>query len=170
MTATRWLALESNPESMCKWAASLGLDIKQYSFNDVYGFDEISLSWVNKPCKAVLMLFPITFAYEQLRKKEDERILNEGVKGVEDIIFFKQRIANACGTIALLHALANAGIKLEPGILTELFTRCKGKVWSSLFVLFMYTRALADFPLRVHCVLSVANRTSRLVGNLGRFK
>lgn len=40
--------------------------------------------------QAVLLLFPITAAYEKLRKEKDAQIEEDGVEGVEDIIYFKQ--------------------------------------------------------------------------------
>ncbi|GAA6018439.1 hypothetical protein JCM10207_000895 [Rhodosporidiobolus poonsookiae] len=123
----RWLPLESNPDSMNKWAASLGVDTTSYCFQDVFGLDPELLSWVKQPTKAVLMLFPVTEAYEKMRKEQDEKVLEDGVEGVEDVIYFKQTIANACGTFALLHTLANVDVPISEGPLTELFERCIDK-------------------------------------------
>jgi len=124
----RWLPLESNPGSMNAWAHSLGLDTSQYSFQDVFALDDELLSWVQQPCKAVLMLFPITDAFERERRATDERTLEHGMPGVAGRIFFRQRIRNACGTFALLHALANAqGLPIQPGVLTDLFEQAKDK-------------------------------------------
>lgn len=40
----------------------------------------------------------------------------------------KQKISNACGTIALIHACANAGIPLSPdGALKLFMAKCEGK-------------------------------------------
>lgn len=39
----------------------------------------------------------------------------------------KQVIANACGTIALIHAVANNDIPLAPGILQTFLEGCEGK-------------------------------------------
>lgn len=36
------------------------------------------------------MLFPVTPEYEQMRKKQDQDVLDHGVEGVEDVIYFKQ--------------------------------------------------------------------------------
>lgn len=41
---------------------------------------------------------------------------------------FKQTIANACGTFALLHALSNCGVELEDGPLKQMFAECVDKV------------------------------------------
>lgn len=127
MAAQRWLPLESNPESMNRWASSLGLDTNRFSFQDVWGLDDDALGWV-KPPVAVLLLFPITAAYEARRLVQDEEIAQNGVEGVADVLYFKQRIANACGTFGLLHALGNCGLPLAEGPLTILFEQAKGKV------------------------------------------
>lgn len=40
----------------------------------------------------------------------------------------KQEISNACGTIALIHAVANAGVELTPdSILKNYLDKCQGK-------------------------------------------
>ncbi|GAA5986409.1 hypothetical protein JCM10908_003743 [Rhodotorula pacifica] len=126
----RWLPLESNPDSFNRWSASLGLDTSPpngYRFADIWGLDPDLLQFVKQPVKAVLMLFPVTQEYEQMRKKQDEQVLENGVEGVEDVIYFKQTIANACGTFALLHTLANTDVPLKEGPLTELFSQCHDK-------------------------------------------
>ncbi|GJN89922.1 hypothetical protein Rhopal_002911-T1 [Rhodotorula paludigena] len=152
MDDPRWLPLESNPESFNRWSASLGLDTSPpngYRFADIWGLDPDLLAFVKQPVKAVLMLFPVTQAYEDMRKQQDEEILEHGVEGVQDIIYFKQTsavdlpspsarnvttdrnlfqtVANACGTFALLHTLANTDVPIAEGPLTELFSRCKDK-------------------------------------------
>ncbi|GAA5981988.1 hypothetical protein JCM11641_006823 [Rhodosporidiobolus odoratus] len=130
MDNPRWLPLESNPESFNRWSASLGLKTEGpggYAFADVWGLEPEALEWVKKPVKAVLMLFPVTDAYEKLRKEQDAKVLEDGVEGVEDVIYFKQTIANACGTFALLHTLANTDVPLSEGPLTELFEQCHDK-------------------------------------------
>ncbi|GAA6009211.1 ubiquitin carboxyl-terminal hydrolase [Rhodotorula paludigena] len=130
MDDPRWLPLESNPESFNRWSASLGLDTSPptgYRFADIWGLDPDLLAFVKQPVKAVLMLFPVTQAYEDMRKQQDEDILEHGVEGVQDVIYFKQTIANACGTFALLHTLANTDVPIAEGPLTELFSRCKDK-------------------------------------------
>lgn len=40
------------------------------------------------------MLFPVTPEYEKMRKEQDEKVLEEGVEGVEDVIYFKQTSAS----------------------------------------------------------------------------
>ncbi|KAM0788648.1 hypothetical protein ACM66B_002750 [Microbotryomycetes sp. NB124-2] len=126
-TGPRWLPLESNPDSYTKWSAALGLDTNKWTFQEVYGLDDELLSWVKQPVKSVLLLFPITKAYEQYRKAQDEDIAKNGVQDVQDVIYFKQTIQNACGTMALLHALANSGVELQDGPLKTLFRNAQDK-------------------------------------------
>lgn len=64
MSEQRFLPLESNPESMNQWSQALGVHVDEYSFQDCFGLDAELLAWVRKPVKAILMLFPITPAYE----------------------------------------------------------------------------------------------------------
>ncbi|KAH9474019.1 hypothetical protein MJO28_000142 [Puccinia striiformis f. sp. tritici] len=130
----RWLPLESNPDVMNSWASALGLSTEEVSFTDVYGLDKELLEMVPKPVYAVLMLFPISKEYEQARSKENDLILAENnsqeiLKNLnERVIFIKQTISNACGTIGLLHALANnPKIPIKEGSLTEFFKECKSK-------------------------------------------
>ena len=86
-------APHSNPDSFNRWSASLGLDTSPpngYRFADIWGLDPDLLQFVKQPVKAVLMLFPVTPEYEAMRKEQDQQVLEHGVKGVEDVIYFKQ--------------------------------------------------------------------------------
>lgn len=108
----RWLALESyaltpshppslhtpanpslprsNPDSFNAWSQSLGLDTTQWSFQDCFGLDPELLAFCPHPVKAVLMLFPVTKEYEEMRLEQDREVEEEGVADVEDVIYFKQ--------------------------------------------------------------------------------
>ncbi|KAL8276770.1 hypothetical protein RQP46_010826 [Phenoliferia psychrophenolica] len=111
-TRPRWLALESNPESYNRWASNLGLDTTKWSFQECYGLDPEALSWVSTPVKAVIALVP---AYYELRKLESPDVEKDGLGqlGMDGVLWFPQKIGNACGTFALLHAFANAGVPLD---------------------------------------------------------
>ncbi|KAH0582649.1 hypothetical protein H2248_010571 [Termitomyces sp. 'cryptogamus'] len=72
---------------------------------------------VPQPVKAVVLLFPISEALENKRKEEDEKIKNAGQPHLDPtILWIKQTISNACGTIGLLHALANVSEHFLLGI------------------------------------------------------
>ena len=110
LMSSPWVPLEANPELFSEWCASLGLDRKKYAFHDVFGLDDELLAMVPAPVEAVLFLFPCTPATEAEREHED-------VAPDADLLWFKQTIGNACGTIGLLHAVANSRARaaLPPG-------------------------------------------------------
>ncbi|XP_077584189.1 ubiquitin carboxyl-terminal hydrolase isozyme L3 isoform X1 [Stigmatopora nigra] len=115
MSSPRWLPLEANPEVMTKFVSSLGMKLS-WQFGDVYGLDTVALSMVPRPVCAVLLLFPITEKYETFKQQEEERLKLQGQEVSKDVYFMKQTIGNACGTIGLIHAVANnlAHLEFEP--------------------------------------------------------
>ncbi|KAI0725335.1 hypothetical protein C8Q72DRAFT_888811 [Fomitopsis betulina] len=124
---SRWIPLESNPDVLNQWASKAGLVTEQTQFVDVYGLDEDLLAMVPQPTKAVILLFPITQSIENRRKEEDEKVKTQGQHPVDPTVFYiKQTIGNACGTIGLLHALANVDATLVPeSPLEQFIDQCK---------------------------------------------
>jgi len=111
----RWIPLESNPEVFNLWAKKAGVLTKYAHFEDVYGLDEDMLLSVPRPVKAVVLLFPIEPEGDAESQKEDERLQREGQPKIDDTIFWvKQKIPNACGTIGLVHAIANSDVTFTP--------------------------------------------------------
>jgi ubiquitin carboxyl-terminal hydrolase L3 len=102
-----WLPLESNPDVLTKLAHALGCS-KEWSFTDVWGLDDEILdtqaSMFAGPVLTVLFLFP---------SKEDNRSTPPSgtvVPAPESPLFFLEQVpslGNACGTIAVVHALTN---------------------------------------------------------------
>ncbi|OXB79857.1 UNVERIFIED_CONTAM: hypothetical protein H355_004818 [Colinus virginianus] len=84
-----------------------------WQFVDVYGMEPELLSMVPRPVCAVLLLFPITEKYETFRTEEEERIKAKGQDVKSSVYFMKQTINNACGTIGLIHAIANNREKMN---------------------------------------------------------
>ncbi|KAF8610838.1 peptidase C12, ubiquitin carboxyl-terminal hydrolase 1 [Ceratobasidium sp. AG-I] len=112
----KWIPLESNPEVLNLWSGKLGLSTELHKFSDVYGLDPELLAMVPNPSKAILLVFPITEVTEKKKQEDDERLAKEGQPDVDPtLIYIKQTISNACGTIGLLHAIANSNIVLAPG-------------------------------------------------------
>lgn len=107
MSHKRWLPLEANPDVMNRFSDALGLKTDQVSFHEVFGIDSDSLGFVPRPVRAVILLFPINEASEHARHQEEERIEIEGQTVSSEVYFMKQTVGNACGTVALLHALLN---------------------------------------------------------------
>jgi len=116
---TTWLPLESNPDVMNNFLRKLGVS-NDWSLTDVYGLEPEMLEWVPRPVKAVILLFPVSEAYEKHRQEQDEQIKQDPPKTPEDLFYMKQLIHNACGTIALVHSIANnKEIDLSDGILKK---------------------------------------------------
>ncbi|GBE83594.1 Ubiquitin carboxyl-terminal hydrolase YUH1 [Sparassis crispa] len=128
-TTGPWIPLESNPEVLNRWANQAGLVASQAQFEDVYGLDPDLLALVSQPVKAVVLLFPITDGYEEQRKLEDARIVAHGQHPVDPTIFWmKQTISNACGTMGIIHAVANSDVTLAPeSPLAEFIEECQTK-------------------------------------------
>lgn len=106
MDCPRWLPLESNPEVMTKFVNCLGMK-PTWQFVDVYGLDPDLLSMVPRPVCAVLLLFPVTEKYEAYKLHEEKMLKSQPQEVSPDVYFIKQTIGNACGTIGLIHAVAN---------------------------------------------------------------
>jgi len=126
---SRWIPLESNPEVLNSWAHKAGLVTSQASFEDVYGLDAELLGMVSQPVKAVILLFPISESLEVKRKEEDAKYVAGGLDTVDPtVVWIKQTISNACGTIGLLHALANSDVTFTPeSPLAKFIDECKDK-------------------------------------------
>ncbi|KAI0124659.1 ubiquitin carboxyl-terminal hydrolase [Xylariales sp. AK1849] len=107
-TKKKWLMLENNPDVMNQLATNLGLSDK-LGFYDVYSLDEPDLlAHIPRPALALLVIIPLTTAWDKDRKAEDAGKNNyEGVGPEEPVVWFKQTIGNACGSIGLLHCAIN---------------------------------------------------------------
>ncbi|KAH9962574.1 peptidase C12 ubiquitin carboxyl-terminal hydrolase 1 [Russula dissimulans] len=115
---TRWIPLESNPEVSqisTQWAHDAGVVSSEAEFQDIYGLDDDLLGSVPQPVKAVILLFPIRGKLDELRQQEEAKLKEEGQVHIDPtVIWIKQTISNACGTIGLLHSLINARLVYEP--------------------------------------------------------
>ncbi|KAI0704355.1 hypothetical protein BC835DRAFT_1403969 [Cytidiella melzeri] len=152
--ASRWVPLESNPD----WSSKAGLVTSQDEFTDVYGFDQELLAMVPRPAKAVVLLFPISEAYEKQRKEEDAKIAKDGQHPVDPtILWIKQTIGNACGTMGLIHALANSNVTLEPeSPLSKFIELCMEKSPEERSKLLETTPLFAD----IHATAAAAGQTA----------
>ena len=112
----RWQALESSPEVLTSLAQSLSGGDEGWRVQDVWGLDDELLAMCvdesESEVAALVLLFPSRKGAE--RRPMDE----EDVAKTEGMYFLRQdgrngRLANACGTIAICHALANAGAVCE---------------------------------------------------------
>ncbi|TQN74266.1 Ubiquitin carboxyl-terminal hydrolase isozyme L3 [Colletotrichum shisoi] len=106
--APAFIPLEANPELMTSLLHKLGLS-PALSVHDVYSLtDPDMLSFVPRPALAVLLVFPVSAAYESHRLEEDSLLDEYQGKGPQEpVVWFRQTIRNACGLMGLLHAVAN---------------------------------------------------------------
>lgn len=81
---------------------------------EILGTDPELLEMVPKPVYAVLLLRPINERSEKVEAEESENLKKKAYQPPKDLFFMKQNIGNACGTIAIVHSLAN-----NPQILSE---------------------------------------------------
>ena len=98
-----------------------------YSFHDVFGMDVELLAMVPQPVIALLLLFPCSAAQSEHKDAQQEQQEASGFVANPKSFFLKQTIGNACGTIGLIHAIANNldVIELGPGFLKEFIDSCK---------------------------------------------
>ncbi|KAJ2027548.1 ubiquitinyl hydrolase 1 [Coemansia sp. RSA 922] len=118
----QWVPLESSPEAMNRVIYRLGVE-DSVGFSDVLGLDEELLTMVAQPVNALVFLFPLTDKFEEDRKQEATSSSNSVSPKVW---FMQQTIGNACGTMAIFHAMANNQQNLPiSGEMAAFFERTK---------------------------------------------
>ncbi|KAG8453617.1 hypothetical protein GDO86_000301 [Hymenochirus boettgeri] len=104
-----WCKMEMNPQMLNKVLNQLGVS-GDWKFVDLLDFEDESLNAVPTPVCAVLLLFPLTSKHESFRESQIKG-LNE-TDASKKIYFIKQTIDNTCGTVGLIHAVANNKVKM----------------------------------------------------------
>ncbi|KAF3798511.1 Ubiquitin carboxyl-terminal hydrolase isozyme L3 [Colletotrichum siamense] len=107
-SAPAFIPLEANPELMTTLLHKLGLS-PALAIHDVFSLtDADMLSFIPRPALAVLLVFPVSAAYESHRLAEDALLEEYQGKGPQEpVLWFRQTIRNACGLMGLLHAVSN---------------------------------------------------------------
>lgn len=125
---TTWLPLESNPDVLNKYLLKLGVS-PLWNIVDIYGLDDDALAFVPAPLKSLIFLFPCSDAYEEYRASQEDKLKAEDVQHPKELFYMRQYVHNACGTIALVHAVANnPDIELEEGsVIKKYYEAAKGK-------------------------------------------
>jgi ubiquitin carboxyl-terminal hydrolase L3 len=110
MTKKLFKILENNPDVFNHLARDLGLDTDALSFYDIYSLtDPDLLAFIPRPALALLVIIPLTPTWHEARTAEDrDKPEYEGKGDAEPVIWFKQTIGNACGSIGLVHCLLNS--------------------------------------------------------------
>lgn len=94
-----WKPMEINPEMLNKVLSKLGVKT-DWHFVDVLGLEDDAIARVPTPCCALMLLFPLTQQHEEFRSQQS-------VNPCKDVYFMSQTVVNSCGTVGLLHAVAN---------------------------------------------------------------
>lgn len=94
---------------------------------DVYGLDESMLAMLPQPVRAFILLFPCTENDEKHRREEDEKLKLSPPETPEKLFYMRQYLHNACGTIALFHAILNnlQHIEVKDGPLKSFYEKAK---------------------------------------------
>ena len=98
-----WHPIESDPAIFTTLARNLGLS-RSLTFVDVLSLDSAYLNTVSRLCLALIIVYPTDDRYEETRKI---RSANSNIINDSNILWFRQRIFNACGLYGLLHAVCN---------------------------------------------------------------
>jgi ubiquitin carboxyl-terminal hydrolase L3 len=118
--AKSWLPCESNPEVFNEYASRLGWPTETLAFADLLSMDEWATSMLPVPVRAVAMLYLIKPCHEEYREAEEEiRAAAAPLPVASTPLFIRQEIANACGTLALLHCLASVAAAGDVTLATE---------------------------------------------------
>ena len=111
-----WQRLESNPEVMTKYAAELGFDDSEFTFQDILSTEDWALEMLSPPCLGILLVFPYNDKHASYVKSQQNV---DSLPLPKDTFFMKQFAKNACGSIAVFHVLGNlplnrVGVKKTP--------------------------------------------------------
>lgn len=96
-----WIPLESNPDVLNNFIENLGVTT-DWKFVDVYGFDDESIQFIPSPTVvSIILLYPLSEVEDDIPVGDSSPVTDK------DVYFMKQTIGNACGAMAILHAVAN---------------------------------------------------------------
>ncbi|KAK5169813.1 uncharacterized protein LTR77_005791 [Saxophila tyrrhenica] len=102
-----FVPLENNPEVFTELIHRLGVS-QSLRFHDVYSItDPDLLAFLPRPCHALIFISPGDVYNRVHGRTEPREIIHDGTGDDEPVVWFKQTIGNACGLIALLHAVSN---------------------------------------------------------------
>eukprot|EP00931_Biecheleriopsis_adriatica_P094922 TRINITY_DN68558_c0_g1_i1.p1 TRINITY_DN68558_c0_g1~~TRINITY_DN68558_c0_g1_i1.p1 ORF type:complete len:253 (+),score=67.12 TRINITY_DN68558_c0_g1_i1:50-808(+) len=101
-----WVPLESNPDMLNEFARKVGLPAG-HEFVDVFGTDPDLLCMVPEKRLAVTLLFQTSDNIRKFKEAQRQEVEANGQKLSPDLLYIKQFVGNACGTIACIHSLTN---------------------------------------------------------------
>lgn len=99
--------LESNPDIFTEFAHDLGLN-DNYAFVDVYSLtDRDLIGFIPRPVNALILLFPLNKFFEASKEDTKDDGSRNKAESIDQPVWFRQTIRNACGLYGLLHSLCN---------------------------------------------------------------
>lgn len=146
-----WVPLESNPEVMTKFLHKLGVPT-EWCIVDVYGLEPDLLALVPSPVLAVILLYPINQKGNapqgdtEVEDKAETAETSDTSNTSNSVYHVKQYIHNACGTIALIHSVANNldSIKLKDGFLKTFLEESKSYSFSKRGELLLNAQGISN--------------------------
>ncbi|KAL9090331.1 MAG: hypothetical protein Q9165_005365 [Trypethelium subeluteriae] len=107
-----FVPLENNPEVLTHLLRTLGTR-PTLTFHDVYSLDSSTglLDFIPRPVHALILIVP-AHIYHPARDAEDAQLTPYTGSGPnEPVLWFRQTIGHACGTMAALHAISNGAAR-----------------------------------------------------------
>lgn len=95
--------LSNDPESLTDYTKTLGVEESSFVYAEVFSLDPDMLAILPPDPKALIFLFPVGEKDGPLEKRHQDDKPIEG----KTPFFIKQYVSNACGTIAVIHSIAN---------------------------------------------------------------
>eukprot|EP01068_Selenidium_serpulae_P014792 Selendium_serpulae@DN6144_c0_g1_i1.p1 len=114
----KWSPIETDPVTLTAYVHKLG-GPKTMTCQDVLSTEDWAIDMLEGNLVGLLVLFPVD--QFPLPPKKD----GTDPKTHSELWYTKQTIDNACGTIAIMHVMANADVKLDEGILSKFFDQTK---------------------------------------------
>jgi len=139
----RWVGIESNPEVMTEFAHKAGLP-SNWEFADCLGLDEELLSFVPQPCLALILIFP--WNREGVAARDAAMAPKNCHEWPPELYYMEQRVGEACGTIAVIHAILNNAetVGLHEGPLFDFLEKTRGLDKKARGIALAHCKAIAD--------------------------
>jgi len=139
----RWVGLESNPEVLTDFAHNAGLP-SNWEFADCYGLDDELLAMVPQPCLAMILIFP--WSREGVAARDVAMAPKNCTEWPPELYYMEQRVGEACGTIAVIHAILNNAEKvgLSKGPLYDFLQETRPLDKKARGIALAHCKAIAD--------------------------
>jgi ubiquitin carboxyl-terminal hydrolase L3 len=121
------IPLESNPDVLNKFMKQCGISEK-YQLVDVVSLDEeVMIAMLPPKVKAFILLFPCYSENTEAHRAKENEELKDKLNDFPDLFYMRQYLHNACGTVAIFHAVLNNlnSIEVKDGPLKSFYEKAK---------------------------------------------